>query len=90
MTYDESDPANDPSIYINGQLQTLNEAMTPSGTALTNTDDYIIGNRGAGDRTFDGIIDELRIYNKILTPIEISERYRARKNLQKTDWSLNI
>jgi uncharacterized delta-60 repeat protein len=79
VTYDESDPANDPSIYINGQLQTLNESSTPSGTAITNTDDYLVGNRGTGDRTFDGIIDELKIYNRILTPQEINDRFLGKQ-----------
>ncbi|MHC4677018.1 MAG: LamG-like jellyroll fold domain-containing protein, partial [Planctomycetota bacterium] len=79
VTYDESDPANDPSIYLNGQLQSLTEMETPSGNPLTNTDDYIIGNRGAGDRTFDGIIDNLRIYSRILTSAEINDRYLGKR-----------
>jgi hypothetical protein len=79
VTYDDSDPANKPSIYINGQLQTLNESSTPSGTAVTNTDDYLVGNRGAGDRTFDGIIDELRIYSRILTSEEINDSYAGKR-----------
>ena len=82
VTYDESDPANDPSIYINGQLQTLNESSTPSGTAITNTDDYIIGARNWGsgwDRFWDGAMDELRIYNRILSAQEINDRCLGKK-----------
>jgi hypothetical protein len=79
VTYDDSDPANEPSIYINGQLQTLTPIMTGSGTAVDTTDDYIIGNRGAGDMTFDGIIDDLRIYSRILTSDEINDRYLGKR-----------
>ncbi|NIQ77436.1 MAG: hypothetical protein GTO14_13100, partial [Anaerolineales bacterium] len=63
VTYDESSTENVPSIYINGQPQSVTQMEQPEGTALTNTDDYIIGNRGAGDRTFDGLIEEVRISN---------------------------
>ncbi|MGD8765276.1 MAG: DUF2341 domain-containing protein, partial [Desulfobacteraceae bacterium] len=53
------------------------------GTAETNNDDYIIGNRGAGDRTFDGTIDELRIYDRILSTDEISDRYLGKRELSR-------
>jgi hypothetical protein len=75
VTYDESSTANEPSIYINGQLQNLTQMEIPDGTPLTNTDDYIIGNRGNQERTFDGIINNLRIYSRILTPQEAQDSY---------------
>lgn len=37
--------------------------------------DLIIGNRPAGDRTFDGKIDEVRLYNRVLSPDEIAALY---------------
>jgi len=79
VTYDDSDPVNEPAIYINGQPQSLTVLSTATGTANTNTDDYLIGNRGAGDRNFDGIIDDLRIYSRILTSEEINDLYLGKR-----------
>jgi hypothetical protein len=79
VTYDESDPAHDPSIYINGELQNLTQTDIPSGTAKTNADDYIIGNRGNGGRTFDGMIDNVRVYSRILTSDEINDDYLGKR-----------
>ncbi|KPJ58601.1 MAG: hypothetical protein AMJ46_13950, partial [Latescibacteria bacterium DG_63] len=81
VTYDDSNAANDPSIYINGQLQTLVEITSWSGDAVDNTDDYIVGAREGGtpDRYFDGRIDELRIYSRILTSEEINDSYLGKR-----------
>jgi len=44
-----------------------------------------IGNRTGGtDRTFDGDIGEVRIYNRPLTPTEISQNYNATKSKYTT------
>ena len=77
-TYNDTSITNDPVIYINGVAQSLGE-VSPDGTAQTNTDNYLIGNRGAIDRTFDGSIDEFRIYNRILTAAEVLQLYTAGK-----------
>ena len=61
VTYDSSSTANDPTIYINGVAQPLTEVDTPIGTLVDNSDAYIIGNRTAQDRTFDGLIDDVRM-----------------------------
>jgi hypothetical protein len=47
-------------IYQNG-VQT---ASGNTGTPTTNGATTYLGGRGAGDRTFDGIIDDVRIYNR--------------------------
>ncbi len=67
ITYDNSNVANDPIIYIDGIAQTLTEVNTPIGTRVTTIGNYILGNRGAGDRPANAIIDELLMYNGILT-----------------------
>jgi hypothetical protein len=78
VTHDASSDTNDPLIYINGVSQTLTENQSPSGDVNTNPDDFIIGNR-ANDlaRGFDGIIDEVRIYNRVLSGAEITDLYNA-------------
>ena len=64
---------NDVSFYVNGNfLQTQTKwAMMP------NTDDYlIIGAYLSAAGCFNGLIDDARIYNKVLTANEISRIYR--------------
>ncbi len=61
------------NIYINGVLS--GSANQASGTPAAGTTNVIIGNNSVGARTFDGRIDELRLYNRILTASEITELY---------------
>ncbi|MHA2275966.1 MAG: DUF2341 domain-containing protein, partial [Candidatus Kariarchaeaceae archaeon] len=75
IAYDDSSPSNDPIIYINGSSQTVIEIDTPSGVASDDSAQSLrIGNY-AGDttRTFDGIIDNIRIHS----------------TLQSADWILS-
>ncbi len=58
-------------IYINGQLS-KDTAYTTD--AVANTDPLRIGSR-IGGYGFAGTIDEVVIYNKALTPAEVSARY---------------
>jgi len=79
VTYDDSSPSNDAIIYVDGVSQSLTETSR-SGTANTNTDDYIIGNRGAADRPFSGLIDEVRIYNRALSASEVENLFKSSKH----------
>jgi hypothetical protein len=71
VVYDASSPANRPQIYVDGVAQVVTQVSAPSGTSLTNTDSYLLGNRGAGDRGWQGQLDDLRIYDRALTTSEI-------------------
>ncbi len=65
------------TLYVNGvQSGTPGVSADPAG--ITTTNDMRIGNRsGATDRTFDGVIDEVRIYNRELSASEISYNYHS-------------
>lgn len=66
VVYDGTSSSNVPTIYVDGVSQTVNTITGASGTIDTaNTDNFYIGNRGADDRTFDGRIAELAIWNSI-------------------------
>ena len=55
------------NLYINGQLR-----ATGSGTlGPVNSDDLQIGGAGACGFTFGGLIDEVKLFNRALTPSEI-------------------
>ncbi len=71
VVYDASSKSNKPQIYVDGVAQAVTQISAPSGSLVTNTDAYVIGNRGAGDRGWQGTIDEVRIYNRLLTASEI-------------------
>jgi C4-type Zn-finger protein len=67
VTYNEDSTSNNPIIYINGVSQTLQWDDLPQGTVSPDSDQSLhIGNfAGATTRTFDGIIDEVRLSTSI-------------------------
>lgn len=74
LTYDSSASSNQPRLWMNGVEQTLvNENLT-SGTANTNADAYVIGNRtNDSARAWDGLIGEFFVFDEILTDSEAAE-----------------
>lgn len=76
VTYDSNSASNDPTLYINGGAVAITEDLTPVGTRVSDAGaDLYIGNRSADNRTFDGIIDDVRLYTKILSQTEIDGLY---------------
>jgi len=65
------------NIYINGVLSgTANQA---SGTPEVGANNIIVGNILAGDKTFAGTIDDLLVFNRVLSVQEIQAHYIATK-----------
>jgi len=94
IVYDNGNVANDPIIYINGQPRTianglLTESVTPIGTRVSDSaNNLVIGNTGAQDRTFDGLIDEVRVTK--VTPANISEIIAIEYNNHKLNSSMMV
>ncbi len=59
-------------LYLNG---VQNTSVATIGPLIASTGSFYIGNRGAADRTWDGILDDLRIYNRTLTASEALRLY---------------
>lgn len=77
VTYNEDSNSNDALLYLNGVSQTVVEQVAPSGTP--NADGTLfIGNRLTPNRTFDGLIEDCRLYDNILTPNRIANIYAQR------------
>ncbi len=67
------------NIYSNGVLSgTANQDLVQAISTINTTNAPRIGNRaGATDRTFDGSIDEVRMFNRVLTTDEITAIYNS-------------
>ena len=70
--WDGTSTAANVKIYVNGNEVPHRLDRDATGTRLIDSNnDLIVGNNAAGDQTFDGLIDEARIYNRALTQAEI-------------------
>lgn len=77
ITFDQTNVANDPVIYINGASSAISETHTPvlpyADEALLN---FVVGSvdktTGATYASLDGVLENLAIYNRILTSTEIA------------------
>lgn len=74
VTWDGSATGSNVHIYLNG-TEVSSYAFTRNGSG-TRTDDSTgvlnIGNNASQDRTFNGLLDEVSIYNRALTPAEVA------------------
>ncbi len=70
--WDDDSSSNDPVFYINGKQQPITEITTPSGTYQSDaSNDSLIGEHANGLSGFHGLIDELKMFNYILTPAQV-------------------
>ena len=78
ITHDNSSIDNDPIIYINSVDVAITEYNQPvdSGAYYINSD--IIGSGNIDDTTITGKLQDVRIYNRILSASEIAELYNSR------------
>ena len=74
VVFDNNSDLNDPTIYIDGAVQTVTETSTPSGTRLSDSGITLtMGNYFIDfSRTFAGLLDDVRIYDRMLTEAEIA------------------
>lgn len=64
--------------YVNGRLVSWNLAGDHT-TIVTNANNLQIGALGTASQKFHGIIGEVRIYNRALTPLEIQHNFLSTK-----------
>jgi hypothetical protein len=76
VSYNGSSNTNDPIIYRNGSSIAITEEFAPSGSRITDAgNNLLIGDVADGDRAYKGVIDDVRIYNRALSPTEIQQLY---------------
>jgi len=69
-TYNYASP-NTLKTYIDGIEVLPQQLQAPSGSIQEDNSSLTIGNNLATTRTFNGIIDDIRIYDRVLTPQEV-------------------
>jgi len=81
ITYSNSNTANDPIFYVNGVVKSITEDITPSGTTPTGNGSFFrIGAGGASTvKPIDGRLQDVRIYNRILSAAEVYALYANRR-----------
>ena len=77
IRYDDTNVANDPTISVQGQtVDSNNTGAGPSGTAVSDVGNNLyIGGNLADDRTFNGQIAIVFMWNRILTDAEVSQAH---------------
>ena len=79
VTYDGSSNVSGIKIYINGVSQTLTTQFNALSATIVNTVNLRIGGRDSGVSTvnapFPGRIDDVRVYNRVLSTAEIADLY---------------
>ena len=72
------DPVNGRRIYVNGEFT---EDVDPvAGGTLGDWDDtfaFVLGNEVSGDRQFQGVFRMVAIYNRAITPAQITQNFQA-------------
>ncbi len=88
VTYDDSATTNNPTLFVDASSVAITEDNTPAGTVeLGNAQNLYIGNRSGDDRTFDGMIDWVRLYDKELSAAELADLPSVSGNLVEA-WEL--
>ncbi|MBK1875399.1 S8 family serine peptidase [Pelagicoccus mobilis] len=72
-TYDSKSVLNTPKLFINGERLIARMQQEPKGTINQSAALSYLGNNGEGARAFDGLMADIRIYDRELSPIEISD-----------------
>jgi hypothetical protein len=85
VTYDNRSPGNTPLFYRDGLPLTTTTDAVPSGTAIDDTpNDMTFGHSNLGDdtRTFVGALDDLMVFDRLLTAEELT----ALKHYAEQGW----
>lgn len=85
VIYDSDDTDNNPTVYVNGATVDMTEGDTPTSTRESDAGlDLFIGDNSGLTATFDGIIDDFRVYDFALTSAEIDDIYNSGNGIE---WS---
>ncbi len=72
------DPVNGRRIYVNGEF--TDDTDPVAGGTLGDWDDtfaFVLGNEVSGDRQFQGVLRLVAVYNRAITPAQITQNFEA-------------
>jgi len=72
VTYDGSAVGNVPTFYINGRPVPYALGKQPGAPVTIRAGKGMLGNNGAGDRPFQGLMGDVRIYDTVLPAREVA------------------
>ena len=84
------DTPNDKILFYKDNQSTPTEKTGVSWSGnFNNTRPLVVGDHYLGSTKFDGIIDDVKIYNKVLSKSEITKNYKATrsKHVSTSNWS---
>ena len=84
VSYDNGSVDNNPTFYVNGKAYTVGDGVViganPVGTIVSDSGTVLyLGNDVSSSYTFDGNMTDMRLYNRILSGIEIARIYNRTK-----------
>jgi len=79
VTYDPSSTSNVPIMYLDNNLVTVDVSAVPVGTQNANAGIGYVGNTLAGNRGFNGSLDNIRIYNGAIDAGSVNTIYNTEK-----------
>jgi hypothetical protein len=77
LVYDSSSPLNAPAIFVNGTALPVTSIRTATGTLRNQSGQLVIGNNAGTFGTFHGLIDEVRIYSRLLSGAEVATHFNG-------------
>lgn len=72
-SYNSTNVLNTPSLYLNGEQQVARIQQAPRGSMDRTGGLSYLANNESGSRAFDGLMADVRIYNRALSPVEVSQ-----------------
>jgi len=91
VAYDASSTGNDPVIYLDGSPVLVTRVDTPSGAIRSDSSINLrLGNHAGGaSHTFEGAIDDARIYDRMLSAAEVAELMSSSGTLPIAHWKMD-
>mgnify|MGYP003394091848 CR=1 FL=1 len=65
------------NIYVNGSAETMGTNSSGSGNLTTNAVDLLIGRHGSYGGMFNGRLDDVRLYNRVVSAADIAQLYNT-------------
>jgi hypothetical protein len=74
-------PGVNPVMYIDNVAQSFTDIITPTGTVEDDSgNDLYMGNRSAANRSIGARMQDMRIYDRLLTRAEVTELFSGKTN----------